>query len=88
MEEAIETYKKALVIKPDFADAYTNMGNALKDQGKLEQAIDTFNMAIAIKPDDAEAHYNLSFALLNSGRLKQGLDESEWRWKVNSEVSG
>ena len=88
LEEAIETYKKALVIKPDFADAYTNMGNALKDQGKLEQAIDTFNMAIAIKPDDAEAHYNLSFALLNSGRLKQGLDESEWRWKVNSEVSG
>ena len=45
-------------------------------------------MAIAIKPDDAEAHHNLSFALLNSGRLKQGLDESEWRWKVNSEVSG
>ena len=88
LEEAIETYKKALVIKPDFADAYTNMGNALKDQGKLEQAIDTFNMAIAIKPDDAEAHHNLSFALLNSGRLKQGLDESEWRWKVNSEVSG
>ena len=88
LEEAVEIYKKALLIKPDFADAYTNMGNALKDQGKLEQAIKTLNKAIAISPDDAEAHHYLSFALLNTGRLKEGLDESEWRWKVKSDVSG
>jgi len=88
LEEAVEIYKKALLIKPDFADAYTNMGNALKDQGKLEHAIKTLNKAIAINPDDAEAHHYLSFALLNTGRLKEGLDESEWRWKVKSDVSG
>ena len=33
--EAIEAYKKALSIKPDYADAYNNMGNVLKDQGKI-----------------------------------------------------
>ena len=37
LEEAIETYEKALTIKPDQAEVYNNMGNALKDQGKLEQ---------------------------------------------------
>ena len=30
LEEAIEAYNKALAIKPDYAEAYNNMGNALK----------------------------------------------------------
>ena len=38
-EEAIEAYKKALSLKPDFADAYNNMGVVLKDQGKPEEAM-------------------------------------------------
>ena len=35
LEEAIEAYNKAISIKPDYADAYYNMGIALKDHGKL-----------------------------------------------------
>ena len=31
------------------------MGNALKEQGKLEEAIEAYNKALAIKPDYAEA---------------------------------
>ncbi len=30
------------------------MGNALKDQGKLEEAIEAYNKALAIKPDYAK----------------------------------
>ena len=54
LEEAIEAYNKALAIKPDYADAYNNMGVALKEQGKLEEAIEAYNKALAIKPDYAE----------------------------------
>ena len=46
-------------IKPDYADAYYNMGMALQDQGKLEEAIGAYNKAIAIKPDYAGAYYNM-----------------------------
>ena len=38
LEEAIEAYSKALSIKPDYANAYNNMGIALEYQGKLEEA--------------------------------------------------
>ena len=59
LEEAIEAYNKALAIKPDYAEAYNNMGNALKEQGKLEEAIEAYNKALAIKPDYADAYYNM-----------------------------
>jgi tetratricopeptide (TPR) repeat protein len=52
-EEAIAAYNKALLIKPDFAEAHNNMGNALTDQGKREEAIAAFNKALredSIKP--------------------------------------
>ena len=34
------------------------MGNALKDQGKLEEAIEAYNKSLFINPDNAEAVEN------------------------------
>ncbi|MDA9813374.1 tetratricopeptide repeat protein, partial [Planktomarina temperata] len=73
LDEAIEAYKKALAIKPDYADAYNNMGNALKDQGKLEEAIEAYNKALAIKPDYAEAYNNMGIALKDKGKLEEAI---------------
>ena len=35
------------------------MGNALKDQGKLEESLEAFKKALSIKPDYAEAYSTL-----------------------------
>ena len=67
LEEAIEAYNKALAIKPDYADAYNNMGIALKEQGKLEEAIEAYNKALAIKPDYAEP--TTTWALLSKSKV-------------------
>jgi protein O-GlcNAc transferase len=48
---AVDLITKALTIKPDYAEAHSNLGNAFHDQGKLEGAIASYNNAIAIKPD-------------------------------------
>ena len=37
LEEALAAYNKALEIKPDYAEAYYNMGNALLAKGKAEE---------------------------------------------------
>ena len=42
-EEAIDAYTKALSIKPDYAEAYNNMGNALNDGDRLDDAIEAYN---------------------------------------------
>ena len=62
-DAAIESYKKALEIKPDYAEAYYNMGNALKDKDDPEAAIDSYKQALKIKPDYAEAYNNMGVAL-------------------------
>ena len=74
LEEAIEAYKKALAIKPDYASAYNNMGLALNDQGKQEEAIEAYNKAIAIKPDYAEAYSNIGIVLADQGKIEEAME--------------
>jgi len=74
LDQTIFAYNKALAIKPDYAEAYSNMGNALKGQGKLEEAIEAYNKALAIKPDHAEAHYNMGNAFKSEGKLEEAIE--------------
>ena len=59
-EEAIGAYRKALLIKPFFAEAYYNMGVTLQQQGKIEEAIESYTKALSINSEYPEAHRNLS----------------------------
>ena len=74
LEEAIEAYNKALAIKPDYIEAYNNIGVAFKDQGKLEEAIEAYNKTLAIKPDYAEAYNNMGNALQEQGKLEEAIE--------------
>tara|TARA_B100000767_G_scaffold194021_1_gene181102 strand:- start:416 stop:1789 length:1374 start_codon:yes stop_codon:yes gene_type:complete len=74
LEEAIEAYNKAIALKPDYADAYNNIGNALDDQGKLEQAVEAYNKAIVLKPDYADAYYNMGITLKKQGNLEEAIE--------------
>jgi tetratricopeptide (TPR) repeat protein len=70
LEDAETSFKKAIAIKPDLAEAHYNLGITLKELGKLGDAETSFKKAIAIKPDLAEAHCNLGISLQKLGRLE------------------
>jgi len=72
-EEAIAAFNKALLIKPDYADAHNNMGVVLKEQGKLDEAIAAYNKALLIKPDFAEAHNNMGAANNAQGKFEEAI---------------
>ena len=74
LEQRLNDASKALSIKPDFADAYYNMGNALKEQGKLEEAIEAYNKALSLKPDYVDAYYNMGIALQKQSKLKEAIE--------------
>ena len=72
--------KKTVSLKPDFVEAYNNMGATLQEQDKLEQAIKAFNKACTIKPDFAEAFKNIGNVFQNKVKLMK-------RWRICQQVS-
>ena len=67
--EAIESYRQALRIKPDHAQAHNNLGNALKSQGQPAEAVECYRQALRCDPRNAHAHYNLGNALKDQGQM-------------------
>ena len=59
LDDAIKAYK-AVSLKPDYVEAYTNIGIACKQHGKLDEAIEAFKKALTIKPDYGRAQHMLS----------------------------
>jgi tetratricopeptide (TPR) repeat protein len=58
-------------IKPDFAEAHNELGNALIKLGKLDAAVTSYRRALSLRPDMAEVHNNLGWALRKQGRLEE-----------------
>jgi tetratricopeptide (TPR) repeat protein len=74
LDEAIRAYNQAIKLKPDYADAYINMGVILKAQGKLAQAIEAYKKSITIDPNYVEAFINMGNALQDQGKLDKAIE--------------
>jgi len=74
---ALDFFDRAIARKPDFAEAYSNRGNALREMGLPEKAEASYRKAIAINGKFSMAHYNLGNILLASKRF----DESAAHFK-------
>ncbi|WP_431226439.1 tetratricopeptide repeat protein [Burkholderia contaminans] len=54
--------EQSLVARPD-ASYFNNLGNMLRESGRLDDAITHYRRAVALRPDYPEAHNNLGNAL-------------------------
>ena len=72
-KQVLEQAKKQGVAGKKLAQAHNNLGNTLKEMGRLDEAEASYTIAIALKSDFAEAHSNLGITLKELGRL----DEAE-----------
>ena len=88
VDEAIAHYQKALQIKPDYAEAHNNLGNALLQKGRVDEAIAHYQKALQIKPDNAEAHYNLGNALLQKGRVDEAIAQYQKALQIKPDSAG
>jgi rhomboid protease GluP len=62
IDKAIASYKEALEIKPDYAEARNDLGGAYLRKGLHDEALAAFKQAIEVSQDPrvrAMAHYNL-----------------------------
>ncbi len=80
-------YRKAIALRPDFAEACNNLGGALREQGRLDEAEASYRLALERKSDHPETRLNLAMVLLLRGEFPRGFEEYEWRWKIASRLS-
>jgi predicted TPR repeat methyltransferase len=69
IDEVAAAYRRALELKPDFAEAHNNLGNALQLLQQLDGAAASFRRALEIKPAYVDAHNNLGVVLQSLGQL-------------------
>lgn len=75
LDDAIEHYRKALALDPDYQDALHGLGMALFQRGRLDEAIETAKKLIEIDQDDILAHTSLSMFYQAQGRIEEAEKE-------------
>ena len=70
LDQAIREYSRAILHKPHHADAYNNLGVALRVQGQFAAAVACYRRALALRPESANIHSNMGNALRDLGRFE------------------
>jgi tetratricopeptide (TPR) repeat protein len=85
LDEAEPSYRQAITLKFNYAEAHNNLGVTLKELGRLDEAEASNRQAIALKPDYANAHYNLAIVLYNLDHKESALESIESANNIDSE---
>jgi len=74
---AEETFKRALVIDPDYAPTMANLGALYGRHGRLQDAVDVLSRAVVKDPDNLESWVNLGAAQGRLGRSREAIQALE-----------
>ena len=66
---AVGAFRQALALRADFADAWNELGYALRNQGRYPESLDAYHEALRLRPDFPEALEYLGEAYVKMGRL-------------------
>lgn len=67
------SFRRALAIHPRNLDAASNLGVALKAQGRMAEALQCYAAAAQLSPDNLNVKHNLANLLRQSGRREEAL---------------
>jgi protein O-mannosyl-transferase len=86
--EALEHYREALRIRPDYAEAHYNIGLEFHRQGHLAEAISEYRAALQTEPNVPQIQNNLGIALgMTPGKEAEGIAHLEMALRLNPRLA-
>lgn len=82
LNKAISEFRKAVEMKPDFKEAYGNLGLAYLEKKMYDEAIAQFSKVIELDPSNFLAYANKGFA----ARMKGDIDEAIRSYEKAAEI--
>ena len=87
-DAAVQEYSRVAELKPEFAEAYNNLGVALKKTGDLEQAVVNFNRALELRAGYGEARSNRGWVYVEQKRWREAREDFEQALKSDPQDEG
>lgn len=84
--ECIFYNQQCIRVDPSFAEAYGNLGNALKELGDVKGAVQFYMKAIKLKPRFSDAYNNLASAHLLLGEIAQAKETYTMALTLNPDL--
>jgi tetratricopeptide (TPR) repeat protein len=73
-QDSIESNKRAIKCKPDYAVAYVSLGATYQKLGRYHDAIESYKRAIKMEPGHADVYYNLGISCGELGRWQDAIE--------------
>lgn len=73
-QTALELISRAIELKPESPDFYSNQGVVLLHLGRMPEAVQSFQKALSLKPESPDALNNMGPALKALGRVDEAID--------------
>ena len=70
---SVQAFERVARLRPDYADAYTNVAIADIQWEKYEDALPSLKKALALSPDNARALYYLAIIQRNEGQVDEAI---------------
>jgi len=82
-QQKIEAYQAYLQQYPDERDAWYNLGNVLRPEGRLEEAVEAYKKSLALDPDYSWGHYNLAYVYSVLGQYQEATIHFEKAYQLD-----
>jgi protein O-GlcNAc transferase len=82
-QRGVDLISRAVTLKPDHAEAQSNLGNGYRALARPTDAIAAYDRALAINPRLIDAHSNRGLAVLDLGDAASGLKSFEAALSLN-----